>query len=200
MKIRTNFVSNSSSSSFIVLVKSEEKCPHCNNLGMAETLKTNIYKLLGEHSSKAYFSNSAECYVNNIKHELEIDKKELNYLKDSLDIIKKNLEDKNAIELAVSILNALEADRAWNKTLGKRFCQIAGDPLIFINSKAEGLERNIENRQELIDDKEELLKGIEPYNQKDWSILSFTIDNWNLSDISTLIEKSGAVLLRKTTY
>jgi hypothetical protein len=192
MKIRQSFVTNSSSSSYVLIVNNEKPKGTYNLIDLvmmyqmgsklSEITPDGTLKFSGAPVDKRYFESwTIDNYINNTQYQITWKREEL---------IK--------IQAEVDKLNEIS--------------QLA-DELILLTSKADTIKRAKEELRWDITNKETKLKKLQSEIEKEKAnckllkeykdkgpnhIVIFTdIDNWGSSTIQQIIEDTGAVILKK---
>jgi len=208
MKIRNGFVSNSSSSSFIIAVQEPEKCPHCGQTS-ADFLKI-LRAKFGDKQEHAFSSWSIKDYLKHQEEdikELEKDnewvegqkKKYEDLLKDekSLDVIREFRDLMNSMMQHVEMSGGVKSPRykRWDSERKNSAREI-------ISEELRGLSMYGVNKS--LEEKREVVKKIKELNlNKKWNIFDIkNIDNWDTNLIGTLeifLESDDVQLIRKET-
>jgi len=160
MKVRNGFVSNSSSSSFIILVDTKSAEGKENYL-LFKFFLSSLKQYEDDHYLTHNYNNSIEQYVESMKYDLGEKTKDLAFSKEKLKFLKSSLDNKEA----VALLDAWgRADKAAKDRSGKRHeksitwerhseesAQEYGYATSFVEDETKYLENYIHRTQKEID-------------------------------------------------
>ena len=200
MKTRSGFVSNSSSCSFVLLV--QEKMPK-NSFSLLDVLKLTFSRNLVIQSIK---DGAIEFKEKDKVKEYEGDLK----IQDASLV---NLDDNWKVEMVVEDIKRLEGEiKITTEVLGKDdstillvASQVAWNKPKNIVDAKKGIEEKLKRYQEQLTTAQKRLKDVNAKialckkhkKVKGLKFVTFTADNWGLSDVVEMIKKSGAIVVDK---
>lgn len=187
MKTRQGFVSNSSSSSFIIAVPNKAKTCKCCKRSNHWLLQA-IGKYLGSFSkdgNKFYPITSAENIVDHYKTDLEELIASKKYAENQLKIITDLQKDPTVFANYERLKRQLDLFRS--KLRIEDEAQYCGgfDPEKNLKDRQERLEKHLVDYDKKVKEIEDIIAKVSKFLKKDYTVYSFTIDNW-----STDAEKS----------
>lgn len=184
MKIRNGFVSNSSSSSFIIAVPNkatECKCCKRSNHWLLQAISTYLGTFTKD-GNKFYPIQGTDQVYEHFKRELDDLTSSKTYTKERLKVIaslqknpkvyedyerlRKELDrarSKMSISAESAIYQGTDADKAKND----------------LQSRKEQLERYLSDYDKKLKEIEDIIAKVKKFLKKDYTIYSFTIDNWS---------------------
>lgn len=205
MKIRQGFVSNSSSTSFVIAIEIPPKtCPHCKSKCFS-ALDFFQYKYKNQSLTTSIRCTTIKDFKIEKKEEISHLKEKINWMKKELKIYTQAQEDKNNREiLARLILSMKELDK--NTPISKdeymklpRFCQwqeqSAEDYLAYLIHLCDN---DIQKIQEYVDSIQSMLDKIK--NVKgNWIITELkNVDNfYEKSEVEEICNISKSIILSK---
>jgi len=184
MKIRSGFVSNSSSSSFIVAIdKTEVECPCCkkNNRWILEAMARYL-TTLSDKSNKLYTMTSGEQVEEYFKNELLEHMGSKEYAQEQLKTIQELEKDPKAFENYQSLSKQLERAR-YNTNIAR---EAAGEKDMAkyltnedtLKKRRERIESHIEEYDKKLNDLKTLIRKVRKAVKANKTVYAFTIDNW----------------------
>lgn len=193
MKTRNGFVSNSSSSSFLVSVP-HISCKHCNH---ADHLIQIINNLFHSKWKDLYISGNRDDYVVKIDDELEAINNDIVWASYDLQALEKILQNEDAINL-FSQWYAI-TDNA--STRHRRFMDEHKDPVEKINGAINRQQHNITNLRKKINDLKEKRQLILSKTLEGQEVYSFEMDVMSneYKIMEQLIEDGSVELIEKIT-
>jgi len=178
MKIRSGFVSNSSSSSFIIAVRPDAKTCKCCGRSDAfllqllakyiATLTKDNHKLYTMYTAKDvedYFKKELEDFVSSKAHAIE-----------QLATIKELLKDKKTIDNFSKIQTQLQV-------ISYGFPIHKEDPgmtkvQFSLESRRDGIQKHLVEYDNKVKALKEKIAKVKAFNKKGWTVYAFTMDNW----------------------
>jgi hypothetical protein len=196
MKTRQGFVSNSSSSSFVIIVEDTKPDGYFNILDILK-LMCHKYDIKNIDANKIEFKekNPKQTYgnfivedindfVNNSNITLEIFEKELNKLKEKYSCCEKlSKESDEILKLAMSI------DKNYNPNVSLE--DVRED---FI-SKMFNLEIDIKEKDKEIKKLKTEIETVKRFKNKKIVIVKFVVDDWDKEKMLDLLKKSNTQIL-----
>ena len=206
MKTRNGFVSNSSTSSFLIAIKKPEVCPHCGCTPI-DFLKT--LQISDNKNNKDYeFSDlDVNDYISTQKDELEELNKDRNWILKKIKLYEKLLNDKKLAE-GIQTFNLVLEDLNDKKRGFKNYIR---DNRWFHdedNSVLDTVKSQIKRLSTVYVDKKikeitEIITQLEKLNSDDvWTLFNIDIDymrsNKTINNaIDIILESKQAVLIKK---
>lgn len=214
MKYRNGFVSNSSSSSFIVAVKqveSDDGSPSWFNF-----LNLLIENTGGQDRLKS-FSSAVSDQIAKWQEEVE----ELKLDRDWAIEKAKIYEDITAIDVALPLLAKLiehedryphpeipQSQLKWRLRGPRETEEYSKETPLqkakeSLQWKKDSIRMDISRARKSIDSLIEKIKKAEPYNSNEWTLIRFEEDNWGgvlTKAVEQLVKSNQAIIIEKQTY
>lgn len=172
MKIRYGFVSNSSSTSYVIAIR-QPTTP-------VEELIIQAVGIIANRDKTEFFETTAEMYLENLRHDKEELTKDIEFAGNHIDKLNNMLKDKK-------LTKVLRMAEDFREELDLHRSRVESDFKWTPQDEIDRLKINIERsaeRLECINKKISKLDGIE----NDAKILSFSRDNWNSTDIQNALK------------
>jgi len=202
MKIRNGFVSNSSSSSFIVAVKKPQK-NETNYMELIEFMMKNYYK---RKDLDKNFKGSIKEYTSNLEKELKKLTKDITFLEKDKIFIEEVLSNKNLIKPIGKLFEYLDNKTKLKKNLGVRQTREFYKnyvPKFVLENELGSINYDIDKIKNKIEILTARISDIQKYKEGSWDIICYEEDAAFGSPMSGAIkeleEKSLAKILKKET-
>ena len=189
MKIRHGFISNSSSSSFVVIARTPKVKQGFTFLDM---LRPTFHR---DRVDKDLFVGNIDEYVDTLKRDIEDLEKEIEWATKEIDVFKDALKNEDAINLlarASYIQDRVKQDEAFERVY-------YGNARKHITNRICGLKVSLDSMNKKISEyKDELVKATPYIGKDDWSVLKFTVDNYYgmETEINEWMKQDGAFVTK----
>lgn len=190
MKIRSGFVSNSSSSSFIIAVPNtakECKCCHRSDKWMLQAVGKYL-TTLSDKTNKLYAMTSGEHIEEYFKDELTGHIKSKGYAEEQLKEIKELEKNPNIFKDYVRLKKQLDSSRynlSINTEADSAQYKSSKDTL---TERRKRIERHIADYDKKLQEIKDIIVKVKKAMKNDCTIYSFTIDNWS-TDAETALKQ-----------
>jgi hypothetical protein len=191
MKIRSGFVSNSSSSSFIIAVPNtakECKCCHRSDKWMLQAVGKYL-TTLSDKANKLYPMTNAEQVEEYFKNELSAHIKTKGYAEEQLKEIKDLEKSPKVFEDYTRLKKQLDTTRYGLSINAEAEGAQYESPKDTLTERRKRIERHIEDYDKKLKEIKDIISKVRKATKTDCTVYAFTIDrNWN-TDAETALKK-----------
>ena len=204
MKVRNGFVSNSSSSSFMIAIKKPQPCASCGCTPI-DFLKELEIRIGDKKKEYEFFNQDIKEYIETLKYDIEELEKDRAWVLKEKELYATLLDDEKlaeGIQTFISLMQQLEEEKRTNKK-DYRVNRYMGDNeasvMDVVKSQISSCSTYSINAE--IKEATEKLEKLNSLNlDEKWTLFNIDIDNWEHGTkeaIELLLESKQAVLIKK---